>query len=96
MSNPKVLSGKDTAASVYNSFKDRIASLSSKNITPGLCVVLVGNDPASQIYVRTKTKKMKSLGFKTETIKLKGDAKESELISIINNLNNLLLYINGE
>ena len=88
MSNSKVLSGKDTSIAVYESFKDRINSLSSRGITPGLCVVLVGDDPASQIYVRTKTKKMKSLGLKSHTIRLEGDAQEIELISIINNLNN--------
>jgi len=63
MTDPKVLSGKDTAIAAYESFKDRIYLLSAKGITPGLCVILVGEDPASKIYVRTKTKKLKSLIF---------------------------------
>ena len=88
MANPKVLSGKDTAIAAYESFKSRISMLSAKGITPGLCVVLVGEDPASQIYVRTKTKKLKSLGLKSEAIRLAGSVQESELISIINDLNN--------
>ena len=72
----------------YESFKGRISLLSAKGNTPGLCVVLVGEDPASQIYVRTKTKKLKSLGFKSEAIRLEGSVQESELVSIINDLNN--------
>ena len=88
MTNPKVLSGKDTAIAAYESFKSRISLLSANGITPGLCVVLVGEDPASQIYVRTKTKKLKSLGLKSEAIRLEDSVQESELISIINDLNN--------
>ena len=60
MTSSKVLSGLDTAATVYESFNDRIKVLSTKGVVPGLCVVLVGEDPASQIYVRTKSKKLKS------------------------------------
>ena len=88
MTNPKVLSGKDTAIAAYESFKDRISLLSTKGITPGLCVILVGEDPASKIYVRTKTKKLKSLGLKSEAIRLESSVQESELISVINDLNN--------
>ena len=88
MTGPKVLSGKDTAIAAYESFKDRISLLSTKGITPGLCVILVGEDPASKIYVRTKTKKLKSLGLKSEAIRLESSVQESELISVINDLNN--------
>ena len=88
MTDPKVLSGKDTAIAAYESFKDRISLLFTKGITPGLCVILVGEDPASKIYVRTKTKKLKSLGLKSEAIRLESSVQESELISVINDLNN--------
>ena len=60
MTSSKVLSGLDTAARVYETFNDRIKVLSTKGVVPGLCVVLVGEHPASQIYVRTKSKKLKS------------------------------------
>ena len=56
MDTSKVLSGKDTAVAVYASFKNRLDILSKKGIIPGLCVILVGDDPASQIYVKTKVK----------------------------------------
>ena len=87
MTSSKVLSGLDTAATVYESFNDRIKVLSTKGVVPGLCVVLVGEDPASQIYVRTKSKKLKSLGLVSETIRLDADVNEQKLLSIIEDLN---------
>ena len=87
MTSSKVLSGLDTAARVYESFNDRIKVLSTKGVVPGLCVVLVGEDPASQIYVRTKSKKLKSLGLISETIRLDADVTEQKLLSIIEDLN---------
>ena len=87
MTSSKVLSGLDTAAKVYESFNDRIKVLSTKGVVPGLCVVLVGEDPASQIYVRTKSKKLKSLGLVSETIRLDAEVTEQKLLSIIEDLN---------
>ena len=87
MTSSKVLSGLDTAVTVYESFNDRIKVLSTKGVVPGLCVVLVGEDPASQIYVRTKSKKLKSLGLISETIRLDADVTEQKLLSIIEDLN---------
>ena len=87
MTSSKVLSGLDTAATVYESFNDRIKVLSTEGVVPGLCVVLVGEDPASQIYVRTKSKKLKSLGLVSETIRLDADVTEQKLLSIIEDLN---------
>ena len=87
MTSSKVLSGLDTASTVYESFNDRIKILSSKGVVPGLCVVLVGEDPASHIYVRTKSKKLKSLGLISETIRLDADVTEQKLLSIIEDLN---------
>ena len=87
MTSSKVLSGLDTAATVYESFNDRIKVLSTKGVVPGLCVVLVGEDPASQMYVRTKSKKLKSLGLVSETIRLDADVTEQKLLSIIEDLN---------
>ncbi len=88
MSDAKILSGKDTAQSVYHNLNNRIISLADKNIRPGLCVVLVGDDPASQIYVRTKTKKLRSLGLLSESILFPSDVKEKKVIKVINDLNN--------
>ena len=87
MTSSKVLSGLDTAATVYESFNDRINLLLTKGVVPGLCVVLVGEDPASQIYVSTKSKKLESLGLVSETIRLDADVTEQKLLSIIEDLN---------
>ncbi|MDG1847185.1 MAG: bifunctional 5,10-methylenetetrahydrofolate dehydrogenase/5,10-methenyltetrahydrofolate cyclohydrolase [Candidatus Marinimicrobia bacterium] len=87
MHTSKVLSGKDTAVAVYASFKNRLDILSKKGIIPGLCVILVGDDPASQIYVKTKTKKLQSLGLRSKNIYLNNDVSQNELIQTINGLN---------
>ena len=87
MTFPKLLSGLDTATEAYNSFNDRIKTLAAKDVVPGLCVILVGNDPASKIYVRNKSKKLKFLGLVSETITLDADVKEEKLLSIIDYLN---------
>ena len=87
MHTSKVLSGKDTAVAVYASFKNRLDILSKKGIIPGLCVILVGDDPASQIYVKTKSKKLQSLGLRSKNIYLDIDVSLNELIQIINGLN---------
>ena len=92
MSEATILSGKDTANSVYHDLNKRIISLANDGIRPGLCVVLIGDDPASHIYVRTKTKKLRSLGLLSESILLPRDVKEKKVIQIINDLNNNSKY----
>ena len=82
-----ILSGKDTAQSIYNNLKPRILSLQEQGVIPGLCVVLVGDNPASKIYVRTKTKKLKSLGLISESILLHENVDQGELIKVIDDLN---------
>ena len=88
MPEVNILSGKDTARSIYNNLKPRILSLKEQAVIPGLCVVLVGDNPASKIYVRTKTKKLRSLGLVSESILLSEDVDQETLINIIYDLNN--------
>ena len=57
-----ILSGLDASKSLYESLGERIARLKDQNITPGLAAVLVGNNPASEIYVKNKTKKFELFG----------------------------------
>jgi len=87
MSEPLILSGKDVSQSVYKSLLNRISILKDKNITPGLAVVIVGEDPASQVYVQSKTKKFKQLNLNTESFKLLDSTTEDELLNIIYDLN---------
>lgn len=65
----------------------QIAELKAKGITPGLAVVLVGENPASQVYVRMKGKACEEAGMYSETIKLPAEATEDELIAVIDRLN---------
>ena len=87
MSEPLILSGKDVSQSVYKSLLNRISILKDQNITPGLAVVIVGEDPASQVYVQSKTKKFKQLNLNTESFKLLDSTTEDELLNIIYDLN---------
>ena len=87
MSEPLILSGKDVSQSVYTSLLNRISNLKDQNITPGLAVVIVGEDPASQVYVRSKTKKFKQLNLNTESFKLPDSTPEEELLNLIDDLN---------
>ena len=87
MSEPLILSGKDVSQSVYKSLLNRISILKDQNITPGLAVVIVGENPASQVYVRSKTKKFKQLNLNTESFKLPDSTSEEELLNLIDDLN---------
>jgi len=87
MSEPLILSGKDVSQSVYTSLLNRISILKDQNIIPGLAVVIVGEDPASQVYVRSKTKKFKQLNLTTESFKLPDSTSEDELLKLIEILN---------
>ena len=64
-----------------------IAVLKKKGVTPGLAVVLVGDNPASQVYVRMKGKACDDAGLYHETIKLPKDTSEAELMSLLERLN---------
>ena len=59
----KILSGKEVSSSLYNSIQPRIDNLKSENIIPGLSVILVGDNPASAVYVNSKSKRFSKLGL---------------------------------
>ena len=88
MSDLLILSGKDVSSSVYKGLSERIHALREKGITPGLAVVLVGEDPASQVYVRSKTRTFKKLDLFTQTYILPKDTSQDELLGLIKELNN--------
>ncbi len=83
----QLFSGKEVSDSVYESLTPKIQALKSKGITPGLAVILVGNDPASAVYVRSKSRKFASLELFSETIQFDGDISQEELIEKIQDLN---------
>ena len=82
-----ILSGLEASKALYSSLQSRISHLKDRGIVPGLAAVLVGNNPASEIYVKNKTKKFESLGLKTDVFRLEETVSEDELLSLISKLN---------
>lgn len=82
-----ILSGLEASKALYSSLESRISNLKDRGIVPGLAAVLVGNNPASEIYVKNKTKKFESLGLKTDVFRLEETVSENELLSLISKLN---------
>jgi methylenetetrahydrofolate dehydrogenase (NADP+)/methenyltetrahydrofolate cyclohydrolase len=80
----KIIDGKKLAENVLENIKKRVANLKEK---PGLAIVLVGNNPASQIYVGFKEKRSKEVGFYCERYDLSEDVKEEDLLELIDDLN---------
>ena len=83
-----VLDGKACAAAVEEALKERIEKCLETGIAPHLAVVIVGDDPASHVYVGAKVRACQRLGIKSTHIELGGSASEDELRNIIAELNN--------
>ncbi|MEK6745402.1 MAG: bifunctional methylenetetrahydrofolate dehydrogenase/methenyltetrahydrofolate cyclohydrolase FolD [Pseudomonadota bacterium] len=88
MLQTKIIDGKAFAENLRADIKTRVAKLKTeKNITPGLAVVLVGNDPASEVYVRNKGKQTIEAGMQSFEFHLPAETSESELLKKIDELN---------
>lgn len=83
-----IIDGKVVSAAVKEEIKSETAKLKEEGITVGLAVILVGDDPASKIYVANKKKACEDLGFVSEEYLLPENTKTSELLELINVLNN--------
>ena len=84
-----VIDGKAFAATVREKVAAHVTMLKSEHgITPGLAVVLVGEDPASQVYVRSKGKQTVEVGMESFEFKRDDDITEKELLALIDQLNN--------
>jgi methylenetetrahydrofolate dehydrogenase (NADP+)/methenyltetrahydrofolate cyclohydrolase len=84
----KLIRGAEVAAEIREELKKEIAELKAKhNVVPGLVTVLVGADPASQVYVGAKEKTSKELGIYSERYDLPEKTTQEELIKLINKLN---------
>ena len=85
----KIIDGKAFAASVREKVAEHVARLKNNHmITPGLAVVLVGEDPASQVYVRSKGKQTVEVGMSSYGHKLDASTSEDALLGLIEKLNN--------
>lgn len=84
----KIIDGKATAAALREAVGLRVAALKAEHgITPGLAVVLVGEDPASQVYVRNKNEQTKAAGMNSFEHKLSADTSEVDLLALVAKLN---------
>jgi len=83
-----IIDGKKIAAELREELKKTVSELKSTyNAIPGLTVILVGEDPASKIYVKNKEKFAKEVGMNSEVIRYSADLKEKELLNKIEELN---------
>ena len=83
----KILNGKLLSAEIKESIACRVAKMKESGIIPGLAVILVGNDPASEIYVRNKQKGCDEVGFYSKTIRLDEQISQHALEEEIEKLN---------
>ncbi len=83
----EIISGKETAAKIRERLRAQIDQLRQKGYQPGLAVVIVGDDPASQVYVRNKEKACKEVGIAAQTFALPKETTQQELMALIDTLN---------
>lgn len=83
----KIIDGNAIGKQVREELRAEVADMRSRGIVPGLTVVLVGEDPASQSYVKMKGKATEELGMKSETIRLPAETAEADLLALIDRLN---------
>lgn len=83
-----IIDGKATSASIRQSIKEKVdLRISSGKRVPGLAVIIVGEDPASQVYVRNKHKACEEVGFLSSVYRLAEETTEKELLTLIRALN---------
>ena len=82
-----ILDGKETAKKVRENLKSKVEELKKNNIFPKLAVIMVGDDGASKIYVRNKSKACEELGIEYEEFLMGDDTTQEQLLELINRLN---------
>ena len=82
-----IIDGKAIGDAMRAELATEVEQLKARGVTPGLAVVLVGEDPASQVYVRMKGKACEKLGMHSETIRLPAETTQEALIAVVDRLN---------
>jgi len=82
-----IINGKEIVGSVREQIKAEVGALKENGIQPGLAVVLVGDDPASAVYVRNKAKSCDEVGIYSEVYRLPAETPQDELLELIGKLN---------
>ncbi|AJY61271.1 bifunctional methylenetetrahydrofolate dehydrogenase/methenyltetrahydrofolate cyclohydrolase [Lactobacillus helveticus] len=83
----KVLDGKTFANLLGQNLKEKVKKLKDEGITPHFCVINIGDDPASKIYVRTKKRRAEKMGIIQDIYQMPADTKQEEAIALIDKLN---------
>jgi len=83
----KILDGKKAAADIKQELTERVAALKERGVVPGIATVLVGADPASQLYVSMKHKQSKAIGMNSIQKELPADATQEQVEALIDELN---------
>ena len=83
----EIIDGKSVAAEVVQGVKKSAAALIARGVQPGLAVVIVGEDPASQVYVASKSRMAKECGFHSVQHTLAVDTSEADLLALVEQLN---------
>lgn len=84
----RLIDGKALSDTVKAEVAQRVAALTERGVVPGLAVVLVGDDPASQVYVRNKAAACEKAGLHSRVIRLPADITEQQLLDTVHDLNN--------
>jgi methylenetetrahydrofolate dehydrogenase (NADP+)/methenyltetrahydrofolate cyclohydrolase len=87
VSTPRILDGRKLAATVLDECRAAADRLAQQGVVPGLAVVLVGDDPPSQVYVASKVRTCGELGFRSQKIVLPASTSQRELIGVVDRLN---------
>jgi methylenetetrahydrofolate dehydrogenase (NADP+)/methenyltetrahydrofolate cyclohydrolase len=82
-----IIDGKMLSKDIRAKLEPRIEALKARGIVPGLTVILVGDDPASHVYVNNKERAAQQLGMNGHVLRLNADTKEAELLEIVDKLN---------
>jgi len=82
-----ILNGKEIAAKALAGCREKVGALQARGVTPGLAVVIVGDDPASHVYVNSKVRTCGELGIYSRRIELPGETTQEEVLQVVHELN---------
>ena len=82
-----LLKGMPVSDTIRSGLESRVKSLNEDGIVPQLAAIIIGDDPASQVYVRNKSRAFEKLNCKSHTYQLEADSNEQDVLALINTLN---------
>lgn len=83
----QLIDGKRISETIRQEIRQEVERLKARGVRPGLVVILVGEDPASQVYVRNKAKACEELGYHSEVVRLPAETSQEELLGLIDRYN---------